>query len=341
LVTAVASDIFLAMHARRSRALLAGLLTAGLAAAALPACSSNRANTDDAGPTGGQGGGNAGGGQNGGAGQSGAGGTAGSPGGPGGRGGSTGTGGTSSGAGGRAGASGRGGATTSGTGGVGPGAGGSPGTGGGSNPGLPAGDEFNGTALDPSWTVFNPTLVTVSEGQGNLLLRAVGDSFWYQGNQGVLVYKLVTGDFKATTTVHVSKGSDPTMPPVQNIELVGLMARNPTGATENYVLIVIGFAEMGHIAVEHKETTNNVSVFGETPWPVDAELRICRVGSAFTLLRRTVGTTTWTVDYQTTRTDLPATLQVGPNLYDHHPASDLLGAFDRFAFEPVGAGCTQ
>jgi hypothetical protein len=36
------------------------------------------------------------------------------------------------------------------------------------------------------------------------------------------------------------------------------------------------------------------------------------VGTSFIVLGRTLGGTTWTVDYQTARADLPATLQVGP-----------------------------
>ena len=40
---------------------------------------------------------------------------------------------------------------------------------------------------------------------------------------------------------------------------------------------------MGHLAVEHKTTTNGESDFGEMPWPSgDAELRLCRVGGTFT-----------------------------------------------------------
>jgi hypothetical protein len=343
------------MQVGRLRGIGAGLLTLGLVAAGLSACSSSNSSTPDGSTgTGGAGGGPAStGGESGTAGSSGTAGHAGA-GGAGGAGGTNGTGGhtATGGANGGGGANGAGGhigtGGTPGTGGN--GAGGAPGTGGATGAGgvtggggstLPATDEFNGSALDSSWTVFNPNLVQVSEGGGTLKLQAVGDSFWYQGNQGVLVYKLVNGDFKATTTVHVSKASNTAIAPDQSIELAGLMARNPTSAMENYVLIVLGLAEMGHIAVENKETTNDVSVFSETAWPVDAELRICRVGSQFTLLRRMVGTTAWTVDTQTTRTDLPATLQVGPNLYDHRLTPDLLAAFDRFAFEPVGAGCTQ
>jgi hypothetical protein len=172
-------------------------------------------------------------------------------------------------------------------------------------------------------------------------LKAVGYSLWYQSNTGVLVYQPVTGDFKATTRVHVSKSSNTSMPPDQAIHLAGLMARSPSASNQSYVLGVIGFAEMGHLAVEYKETTNGNSVFGESPWPADAELRLCRVGSKFTVYHRTPETGTWNMTYQTTRTDLPATLQVGPNLYAASTDSDLIGSFDYFNFAPVGTGCTD
>jgi hypothetical protein len=168
---------------------------------------------------------------------------------------------------------------------------------------------------------------------------------WYNASQGVLVYKNVTGDFKATTTVHVRSAYGATTPPTQSIELGGLMARDPASSMgalgESYVLQVIGFGEQGHLAVEHKSTTNSVSVFDEVPWPADAELRLCRTGSTFTMYRRTVGTTTWTQDSQTARADLPATLQVGPNTYALQSAPDLVVYFDRFTFESVGGGCDQ
>jgi hypothetical protein len=249
-------------------------------------------------------------------------------------GGPTGSGGAT-GAGGAAGAGG-----VMGTGGV-TGTGGATGTG-GSAASIPASDGFDGTALDASWIVLRPDLADISVGQGTLSVRPHPNALWYQAGQGELVYKLVTGDFKATATVHTRKATDSSMPPDQNVELGGVMARSPDGSSENYVLIVVGFAEMGHLAIEHKDTTNSNSVFAESPWTADAELRLCRTGSTFAVFKRNPGDASWgSADYQATRTDLPATMQVGAVAYDNDAAPDLNVTFDELTFAPVGGGCTQ
>jgi hypothetical protein len=96
----------------------------------------------------------------------------------------------------------------------------------------------------------------------------------------------VTGDFSLTTTAHARKASAPTLPPDSAIHLGGLMVRNPASdsGSENYLLLAVGFAEQGHLAVETKTTVNSASVFGEVAWPSgDAELRLCRMGSQFSL----------------------------------------------------------
>ena len=119
------------------------------------------------------------------------------------------------------------------------------------------------------------------------------------------------------------------------------MARNPTGTSENYVLGVVGYAEMNQLAVEHKTTTNSVSDYGESPFGADAELRLCRTGSIFAVYYRRPGDSTWTLSFAPNRPDLPATLQVGPVAYTGAASPDFVTIFDRIAFEPVGGGCTQ
>lgn len=273
---------------------------------------------------GGRGGGTAGAsvGGNGGAATAGNGGDAGSGGsGGGGRGGASGNGGVNGGGG-----SGAGGATAAG------GAGGS----------FPTGDEFDGSALSPAWTVFRPDLADVVVSGGALSLTPHAGDLWYQASQGVLVYKLVTGDFKATATVHARRASNPDLPPNQFADVGGLMARSPGGSAENYVLGVVGYAEMNQLAVEHKSTTNSKSVYGETAFTADAELRLCRTGATFTIYYRHPGDTGWPMSVAPiTRSDLPATLQVGMVAYTGAPSPDYVSLFNRVAFEPVGAGCER
>ncbi|HET7544778.1 MAG TPA: hypothetical protein VFK05_33150 [Polyangiaceae bacterium] len=207
---------------------------------------------------------------------------------------------------------------------------------------VPASDSFDGTTLDPSWTVFRPDLADIAVADGTLSLAPRSGAAWYQASQADLVYKLVTGDFKATTTVHARKASNRSQPPAQFADVGGIMARNPSSSTENYVLGVVGYAEMNQLAVEHKTTTNSKSVYGEVAFQPDAEFRLCRVGSTFTIYYRSPGDNGWGTAFAPfERPDLPATVQVGAIAYTGVAAPDFVAIFDDFRFEPLGAGCTQ
>lgn len=205
---------------------------------------------------------------------------------------------------------------------------------------LPASDDFEAAALDPSWTVLDASRVSVAVSGGALRLTPAANALWYNASRGGLVFKSVTGDFIATATVHARRASNAGMPPGQPIELGGLMARAPGAGPENYVFIVIGNGEQGVLAVEHKSTTNSASVYAAVPFAPDAELRLCRQGAVFTMYRRMPGAATWTLDYQVTRADLPATLQVGPNAYTNQASPDVTISFDQLAFEPLTGTCS-
>jgi hypothetical protein len=207
-------------------------------------------------------------------------------------------------------------------------------------PTIPASDEFNGSTLDPSWLVYNPERVTLAVVGGVLSMKPLGGALWFADGSGPLVYKLVTGDFKATAMVHARKATDSTAPPDLDIEVGGVMARAP-GADQNYVFLDVGYAEQQRLGVEHKSTIANDSVFDETPSGADAELRVCRAGATFTLLRRDAPTQPWRTELQVSRPDLPATLQVGPNASTIQAAPNLAVTFDQVTFNAVGAGCDQ
>jgi hypothetical protein len=213
---------------------------------------------------------------------------------------------------------------------------------GGAGGAFPTGDEFDGSALSPAWTVLRPDLADLVVSSGSLSLTPHGGALWYQASQGVLVYKLVTGDFKATATVHARRASNRDLTPSQFADVGGLMARNPGGSSENYVLGVVGFAEMNQLAVEHKSTTNSKSQYGETAFTADAELRLCRTGGTFTIYYRHPADSGWPMSVAPiTRADLPATLQVGLIAYTGVSNPDYVSIFDRIAFEPLGAGCDR
>jgi len=96
-----------------------------------------------------------------------------------------------------------------------------------------------------------------------------------------------------------------------------------------------------HMGTEVKSTVNGASTWDEPNWPSnDADLRICRIQSAFYLYKRVPGTTTWMLANETgqaapvSRPDMPETLQVGPALNVSGPNNDLDVAFDQVVLSP-------
>src|ERR1700687_1484844 len=198
-------------------------------------------------------------------------------------------------------------------------------------------DTFDATALDPSWTVLHPEAVAIAVANSALTLRLTGPAFWFNASEGLLLSKPVTGNFKITATVHARRASAPTMPPDPPVHLGGLMARNPTAGSENYVFIVLGH-DPSSVAIETKNTTNSSSQYSGVAWPSgDAQLRLCRVDASFQLLKRTSGAPTWALAATFARPDLPATLQVGPNIYSSASTPDVQVSFDEAIFASVGA----
>jgi hypothetical protein len=205
----------------------------------------------------------------------------------------------------------------------------------------PGSDMFDGSSLDPSWQVLNPGAVSITVSGGSLSLELTQAALWYQASQGVLVFKEVTGNFKATARVHAHRTTNPAEPPITAVELGGLMARSPAGPPENYVFIVVGRDE-NDISVETKTTVNSQSTYLGPTWPsAEAELRVCRVGSDFLLLKRPVAGGAWIAAASYARPDLPATLAVGPNIYSLNQP-DLTVRFDEVVFAEVSdaAGCS-
>ena len=272
------------------------------------------------------------------------------------------TGGTTS-SGGTAGTSGSGGSATGGTtssGGTAGATGGTSGSG-GSGAGIPASDAFSSATLDGSWVEYDPNsaVLPVVNG-GELRLPLLSKALWYNNNDGFALYKLATGDFKVTARVRVFKTSTSTLVPNGFVELAGLMARDPASdgaGVENYVFLVIGSddgldtAGTPELAIEAKNTVNGVSKYVNPSWSSgSAELRICRIGSSFTLYRRTVGATTWQpaptslspIGYGYTHA-LPTTLQVGVVVYSAGNSPDVTAAFDYVDFAGVtsAADCTK
>lgn len=221
------------------------------------------------------------------------------------------------------------------------------GTGGaaGSGGGEPS-DEFNIGPLATKWLIHNQNLVTVAVSL-NQLEMIPAQSIWFNTSEGPLVYQPVTGNFRASTYVSVF-GPSGTGAPTQPVHWAGLMARNPSTANgSNTVHIVIGkdSQNTAGITQEWANTTNGVTSFQNTPWSLTdnfAEVRICRVGQYFHLLRRPDSSAAWTTYTTLTRNDMPNMVQVGPVAHANTGTPGLVARFDYVHFAPVsGVGeCT-
>jgi hypothetical protein len=188
--------------------------------------------------------------------------------------------------------------------------------------------------------IYNADKGDIAIANGALSMKPHGGALWFAAGAGPLVYKLVTGDFKVTATVHAHKASNVSLPPDLDIEVGGVMARAPT-TNQSYVFLDIGYAEQHRLGVEHKSTVADVSTYDETISGNEAELRICRTGATMTLLRRDIGQTTWKTELTVARPDLPATLQVGADASTGQSTPDVEITFDAITFAPIGAGCAD
>jgi hypothetical protein len=208
---------------------------------------------------------------------------------------------------------------------------------------------LNGTASTPliTWAIASGAL--------HLTAQPTPDGVWYQGATRSLVYKMVSARrFKVTTTVHPRKRTDLTAVPTHALHVGGLMARDPAShgdTTENYLFVMAGHPEgndgVVHMGTEVKSTINGVSTYNEPDLSGnDADLRICRIDSAFYLYKRVAGTTSWVLSNQggqaaaVSRPDLPDTLQVGMAL-NFSASSDLDVAFDQIVMAPDAPATTD
>lgn len=193
------------------------------------------------------------------------------------------------------------------------------------------------------WQLINPQAVHVTEDHGTLVMDLIGSVMWFNADKGVLFYRDVTGDFRATATVRTSKTSDPSAPPGQDgsVQLAGLMARTEVPA-ENSVFIASGsIGDSTGLETKTTESSHSIYIQRGLPTGGDAELRLCRIGPTFLLWWRHVDSNEdWTHMSTLDRKDMPATVQVGANIYtDGVP--DITARFEHLTIEPIplGAGC--
>jgi len=186
------------------------------------------------------------------------------------------------------------------------------------------------------WSAIKPFSVDIGVDKGALVMTLTHQALWFNADRGVLFSRLVDGDFRITATVRAAKTSAPAAPPGGDgtVQLGGLMARADR-TPEDYVFIVVGDDGDGP-SIETKSTDDSVSTYDGPLWTsTAADLRLCRVGSVFSLYKRLPGTSdAWATAVTYDRPDLPGTLQVGANIYSGS-APDLTVRYENLVIEQV------
>jgi hypothetical protein len=202
-------------------------------------------------------------------------------------------------------------------------------------------DAFDGTALDPAWSVLHPSLVQIDVSGGALHLEPTmtgGANIWFNDNEGPYVYKEISGDFTVTAVAHATDPGNPGQSPPPEYRLGGLLVRDPgsVAGARNSVHVAVGAGDVGNpVAVEDKTTTASASDFllHTVPAP-DVELRITRTGTTIDLYYREIGAPMWTLARSHEHPELPATVQVGMMAYANEAPPSIRVSFDEIACQP-------
>jgi hypothetical protein len=201
-------------------------------------------------------------------------------------------------------------------------------------------DEFESGVLGPAWSIEHPELASIQVANGRLDIAPSSGglpNMWYQGGEGVLVNRLVTGDFTVSTRLTVDDPNAPGSPPPPQYRFAGIMARNPesTPADQDYVHAALGVGgPLEPIVSEDKSNLDSVSDW--IVYPVSSntgELRLRRSGSVFSLDYRLDATHAWSLMRSHDRPDLPPTLEVGMMVYAASSPAAVRGRFEFIRFE--------
>lgn len=210
----------------------------------------------------------------------------------------------------------------------------------------PLSDEFNDPASLSNWSRVYQTegwaadqmesmdIGSSREGHLTLVPRT---SSWYRDWRGILVYKLVEGDFVVTMKVE-PRNRMLSGAPNSSYSLAGIMARAPRNNVtqpsewrrggENYIFLSLGTAnDPGNYQFEVKTTRNSSSSLDIDAGAPSALIQIARVGDVFIVLRQLEGGD-WEVHRRYVREDMPDTLQLGITVYTDWGAVELMDPFD-------------
>ncbi|EDY84418.1 hypothetical protein VDG1235_4049 [Verrucomicrobiia bacterium DG1235] len=197
----------------------------------------------------------------------------------------------------------------------------------------PLSDEFEDASSLASWSRIYESegwgadqMLSVDIGQSRegYLTMVPRTSTWYRDYRGILMYKLVQGDFVATIDVE-ARNRAVNGPPGSSYSLAGIMVRTPrdgitqpsdwSAGGENYLFLSLGTGNApGNYQFEVKSTLNSASSLEIDAGAPRALIQIARVGDVFLVLRQLDGGE-WEVHRRYERPDMQDTLQVGITVY--------------------------
>jgi len=211
---------------------------------------------------------------------------------------------------------------------------------------MPLSDEFNDPSSLSDWSrvyesegwgadqMQSMDIGATREGHLTLVPRT---SSWYRDWRGILMYKLVQGDFVATMKVE-PRNRAINGAPNSAYSLAGIMARAPRDNVtqpsewarggENYIFLSLGTAnDPGNYQFEVKTTRNSSSSLDIDAGAPSALIQIARIGDVFLVLRKLEGAD-WEVHRRYEREDLPETLQIGITVYTDWGTVELMDPFE-------------
>jgi|GEM_PF-6346010 len=201
------------------------------------------------------------------------------------------------------------------------------------------GDEFNADSLS-SWTLRHQaegeaaqyTVLDINQtNAGSLTVQPTITPGWFAAGKAPLIYKRVTGNFSVETSVITHSAANAALPPGNDFNSAGLMARHTIGSGQNHVMVNVGRQRntiTNSLGSEAKNTTNSSSVLDLQSGSANGRLALCRVGDVFTVYRQLDNETQWTqIGIAVSRPDFPDTVQVGL-VVNGFEGPDIVAEFD-------------
>ena len=197
-------------------------------------------------------------------------------------------------------------------------------------------DDFSSAATHSNWKRLDkvegtsPTFTTLDFGKTRhgFLTIVPTTSVWYMNETGTMLFKSVQGNFMITAHVVTHAASSPSSPPRNPFNSAGVIARDPssTSGRQNWVVCNVGM-QQSSTGSEVKSTRDSNSELHLVSGAPEGEVRLARIGSTFTMLRRLRGEGSWRVIGSMSRPDLPSTLQVGI-MCNGYQSADLIAQYD-------------